>query len=518
MMNLNRMTIAARLGVMLATFAVLGALFVAWALTEISQMRHDSRRAADVLTPQLLRMGEMELTLTRISLQARHAILARNPAELKATLDEIGRLSKRLDTLTNEFEAAISSDRGRKLFAELKARKDMFWQQAGEVVEHVAAGRRDEAFAHLVDHVVPARDAWLATMAAQREWQRELLLGSVNAVHQGISAAEYSLYALLALLAVGAAGGAWLGGRAIRTRAHAVVEVADRIAQGDLTAPVTAGGADEFAPVFSALRDMQGRLASVVSLVQVGAQQVAHASAEITSGNADLSARTEHQASSLQETAAAMDELSSTVRSNAETARLATQLAVSATAVAAKGGEVVAKVVTTMEEIAGSSRKIADIIGVIDGIAFQTNILALNAAVEAARAGEQGRGFAVVAGEVRSLASRSAVAAREIAGLIGNSVERVTTGTRLVGEAGTTMDEIVAQVRRVSDLIAEIGSATAEQTTGIGHVSQAVTQLDGVTQQNAALVQRSAQATSSLREQADRLVESVGTFRVLATS
>ncbi len=514
MIRPNQMTIAARLGALLAGFALVGALFVALALTEISQIRQDSRRVADVLTPQLLRMSEMELTLTRISLQARHAILSRNPAELQATMGEIGKHAKRLDELTKEFEAAISTDRGRAQFAEVNSKKDAFWEQAGKVVEQVNAGRRDEAFAQLVDQVVPARDAWLAAMTAQREYQRELLLGRVNSVHERIASTELTLYALLALLALGAAGGSWLGGRSIRRRAGAAVTVADRIAQGDLTAPVVTDGRDEFAPLFKALRGMQERLVTVVGSVQAGAQQVASASAQITSGNTDLSSRTERQASSLQKTAAAMDDLSSTVMKNADTARQATQLAGAATQVAAKGGEAVSRVVSTMDKIAGSSRKIADIISVIDGIAFQTNILALNAAVEAARAGEQGRGFAVVAGEVRSLASRSAQAAREIKLLIGSSVESVEAGTQLVGDAGTTMNEIVVQVRRVSELIAEISSATVEQSAGIGQVTRAVIHLDGETQQNATLVQRSAEAATSLHDQADRLVQSVGAFRL----
>jgi methyl-accepting chemotaxis protein len=513
-LNPSRLTIAARLGLLLALFSLLGAGLVAWALTEVNQMRKETRHAADVLTPKLLRMAEMELTLTRISLQARHAILSRTPAELQATVGEIGKLSKRLDTLTAEVEATLSTEQGRVLFAEVKSKKDHFWQQAGKVVEHVGAGRRDEAFAHLVDHVVPSRDVWLKTMAAQGEYQRELLVGSMNSVFGRISAAEYTLEALLALLIIGAATVSTYCGRMLRRRASAAVQVADRIAQGDLATAVHAGGHDEFAPLFKALQGMQQRLSSLVGSVQVGAREVAGASAEITSGNADLSERTESQASSLQKTAAAMEQISATVQNNADTARQAAALVGTASAVAAKGGHVVAQVVSTMDDIAGSSRKIADIIGVIDGIAIQTNILALNAAVEAARAGEQGRGFAVVASEVRSLASRSAEAAREIKGLIGSSVDKVETGTRLVGEAGTTMNEIVQQVRRVSDLITEISSATVEQSAGIGQVSKAVTQLDGDTQQNAALVQRSAEAATSLREQANRLVQFVGAFEL----
>ena len=259
---------------------------------------------------------------------------------------------------------------------------------------------------------------------------------------------------------------------------------------------------------------MRASLRSLVTRVHGTAVEITHASGEIAQGNADLSARTESQASALEETAASMEQLSATVRQNADNARAANQLALNASNVAAQGGEVVSQVVDTMKGINDSSRQIADIIGVIDGIAFQTNILALNAAVEAARAGEQGRGFAVVASEVRSLAQRSADAAREIKTLIGASVEKVANGTQLVSEAGRSMEGIVAQVQRVSDLIGEISSGTSEQTTGISQVGEAVTQLDQVTQQKAALVEQSAAAADSLRHQAAKLAEVVSVFRL----
>jgi len=296
------------------------------------------------------------------------------------------------------------------------------------------------------------------------------------------------------------------------------VDLAETVAAGDLTRNIEASGKDELATLLRALGAMNESLVKIVAQVRQSSDSIATGSAEIATGNADLSQRTEEQASSLEETAASMEEMNATVKQNADTAQMATQLATSASSVAAKGGEVVAQVITTMEDITASSRKINDIIGVIDGIAFQTNILALNAAVEAARAGEQGRGFAVVAGEVRTLAQRSAQAAKEIKALIGQSVEKVDAGSRLVGEAGTTMTEIVAQVRRVADLIGEISAATREQTTGIGQVSEAVMQLDKVTQQNAALVEESAAAAESLKQQAARMTEVVGVFKLDASA
>ncbi|HWP18172.1 MAG TPA: methyl-accepting chemotaxis protein [Burkholderiaceae bacterium] len=290
--------------------------------------------------------------------------------------------------------------------------------------------------------------------------------------------------------------------------------VAQAIAEGDLTGRIEVQGKDEAAALLRALQGMQASLRQIVSQVQASTESITTASTEIASGNQDLSSRTEQAASNLQQTASSMEQLTGTVKQSADAARQANQLASSASEVASRGGEVVTQVVMTMDEINAASKKIADIIGVIDGIAFQTNILALNAAVEAARAGEQGRGFAVVAGEVRNLAQRSAEAAREIKTLIGASVEKVESGAKLVQDAGTTMSEIVASVQRVTDIIGEISAAASEQNDGIGQVNAAVVQLDQMTQQNAALVEQSTAAAESLKEQALRLAQLVRSFHV----
>ncbi|TGU70158.1 HAMP domain-containing protein [Geomonas terrae] len=305
---------------------------------------------------------------------------------------------------------------------------------------------------------------------------------------------------------------AWFVARRIKEALDQAIGASKRIASGDLTAQIVVNSKDETGELLASLKDMNEGLAHIVGDVRNGAESIATATEEIAAGNADLSQRTEEQASALEETASSMEELTSTVKQNADNAQAANQLAINASGVAVKGGEVINRVVRTMESITDSSKKISDIIGVIDGIAFQTNILALNAAVEAARAGEQGRGFAVVAAEVRSLAQRSAAAAKEIKSLIEDSVAKVQDGSRLVEEAGRTTQDIVTSIKRVTDIMAEISAASIEQSSGIEQVNTAITQMDDVTQQNAALVEEAAAAAESLEEQAQQLVSVVARF------
>jgi len=327
-----------------------------------------------------------------------------------------------------------------------------------------------------------------------------------------------SLVSIVLMLVAGAAGigVGVLFSRKITGPVDDAVNVAEAIAGGDLTHPVRTAGRDEIAQLLKALDKMQGNLVGIVSNVRGNSESVATASSQIAQGANDLSARTEEQASALQQAAASMEQLGSTVRQNAENAQSANQLALGASTVARKGGDVVGEVVETMKGINDSSRRIVDIIAVIDGIAFQTNILALNAAVEAARAGEQGRGFAVVAGEVRSLAQRSSDAAKEIKTLISASVERVEHGTHLVDRAGVTMTEIVSSIARVTDIMGEISAASTQQSSGVGQISDAIAQMDQATQQNAALVEESAAAAESLKEQAHQLVDAVSVFKLEA--
>ena len=373
----------------------------------------------------------------------------------------------------------------------------------GDAVGNVYRGASETAFVAITETV-----GRLNTLSQQRAKEAQ------QAAAAAYDAARIWVVAGVGLSAIIAALFGALVTRSVTRPARQAVDAANHIAQGDLSQAIAPGNKDEMGDLLQALQRMQTSLVQTVNSVRNNAEGVATASAQIASGNSDLSGRTEEQASALEQTAASMEQLGSTVRQNADNARQANQLALNASAVAVQGGDVVAQVVGTMKGINDSSRKIADIIGVIDGIAFQTNILALNAAVEAARAGEQGRGFAVVASEVRSLAQRSAEAAKEIKSLISASVERVAQGTHQADLAGETMTEVVGAIRRVTDIMGEISAASSEQSTGVTQVGEAITQMDQATQQNAALVEESAAAADSLQRQAQDLVQAVAVFRL----
>jgi len=376
------------------------------------------------------------------------------------------------------------------------------------------AGQAEEANRMHDEQFLPAAKAYIAAMKAFLDCQHDGIDAAAKEVDAAAAQARWQVLTLGGVALLFGALFAWALTRSITRPIADAVDVADAVAQGDLSRQVVVDGDDEMARLTRSLGTMTSSLRTLVSQVRSATDSIGTASSEIATGNQDLSTRTEEAASSLQQTASSMEQLTGTVRQSAQAASQANQLASSAAEVAARGGAVVSQVVSTMEEINASSRKISDIIGVIDGIAFQTNILALNAAVEAARAGEQGRGFAVVATEVRSLAQRSAGAAKEIKALIGASVDRVENGSRLVCAAGTTMSEIVGSVQRVSAIIAEITAGASEQSDGIGQVNVAVGHLDQMTQQNAALVEESAAAAQSLRDQAAQLSQVVASFRL----
>ena len=422
--------------------------------------------------------------------------------------------SARSEVVRKRLDELADNERTKLLFADIDAAGAKFRDVRNDLVKRKTAGEKVSG-ADIQKLLRPAADAYGQAVDQLALYQKQ----RVDEAREAASKSERAGITMLAggtlLGALLSIGCAWALARSIIGPLAQASRLASRVAAGDLSAALVVDlRRDEVQTLVADLSTMQGRLAHLVSSVQTVSDSIGHSSAEIATGNMDLSSRTEQTASNLQQTASSMEELTATVRQSATAARHAGELANSACAVASKGGDVVSKVVATMDDIAASSTKIADIIGVIDGIAFQTNILALNAAVEAARAGEQGRGFAVVASEVRSLAQRSAAAAKEIKGLIGASVEKVASGSRMVHEAGTTMTDIVSSVRRVSDMIGEISTAANEQSDGIGQVNQAVSQLDQMTQQNAALVEESAAATEGLKQQTVKLASVIGTFKL----
>jgi methyl-accepting chemotaxis protein len=428
--------------------------------------------------------------------------------------DDAAASVKKAAELLKQIEPLISEGQERQLFQKILEQRKAYSASRDGAVKAKADGNADEAARILDQSFTPAAKAYQDLLQELVTMQRH----SIDATARAIDANATESTVLIAILSGCAvlfgAVCSWLLTSGITRPIRAAVELAETVANGDLTRTIEATAQDETGALLRALRHMNDSLVAIVTDVRGGTDLIATASAEISSGNLDLSARTEQQASALEETAASMEELTTTVRQNADNARQANQLSITASGVASQGGVVVGQVITTMGSINESARKIVDIIGVIDGIAFQTNILALNAAVEAARAGEQGRGFAVVASEVRTLAQRSAAAAKEIKELIGNSVAKVDAGTKLVDQAGATMEEVVTSIRRVTDIMAEIASASQEQTGGIEQVNQAIGQMDQVTQQNAALVEESAAAAASMQEQAAKLAQVVGVFRL----
>ncbi|KQO26959.1 hypothetical protein ASF11_04685 [Acidovorax sp. Leaf76] len=422
--------------------------------------------------------------------------------------------SKSSGELQKAVEALMFLDSEKKLFAEIGTLRTIYLKNRDDIFALKKEGKVDEANAMLVKQFMPEAANYAAKMDELLNNQREQVDALGRAVEENRQTSRQLLIALGVLSVAVAALFSWVLSRSVTVPLGQASDLARRVAAGDLTATVPQHGKDEVGALMESLALMQANLASVVNNVRHGAESVSNASSEIAQGNTDLSSRTEHQASALQQTAASMEQLNSAVRNNADNARQANQLAMTASSVAAQGGAVVGDVVETMKGINDASRKISDIIAVIDGIAFQTNILALNAAVEAARAGEQGRGFAVVASEVRSLAGRSAEAAKEIKNLIHASVERVEHGTALVDKAGETMSEVVSSIRRVTDIMGEISAASGEQSAGVAQVGEAVTSMDQATQQNAALVEEMAAAASSLRNQAHDLVQVVAVFKL----
>ncbi|MBA0205638.1 methyl-accepting chemotaxis protein [Pectobacterium aroidearum] len=424
------------------------------------------------------------------------------------------RASKESGKRQEQFASLISTPEEKALFDKVGEYRQSYIKKRDAIIAEKGAGNFDRARSLFDNEFVPASNGYLASVEALRDHQRASIDQMGQDINTGASRGDLILAVTGALSAIIGVLIAWVLTRSIVQPLARAVRATQAVAAGDLTHNVQPEGRDEAAQLLHALQDMTMRLRTIVGEVRQGSESIAGASSQLAAGNIDLSSRTEEQASALQETAASIEQLSSTVRQNADNARQANQLAQSTTQQAQSGGQLVTEVVETMGAIDSSSKKIVDIIGVIDSIAFQTNILALNAAVEAARAGEQGRGFAVVASEVRSLAQRSASAAKEIKELIDRSVQTVEAGNRLVVQAGASIQDIVNGVRKVSDLVGEISSASNEQTMGIEQVNVAVNQMEVTTQQNASLVNEASAATQSLQQQAAQLAETVSQFRL----
>ncbi|MCA1325165.1 methyl-accepting chemotaxis protein [Herbaspirillum sp. alder98] len=514
-LNLKNTRIGVRLGM---GFAIMVILLVGVGVLGLTRMAELDRRMQEVTTgayPKTVLANDVILQENVILRAVRNLLLMSDPTQLEQQQAIIAKAITKIGADMQGLDKTINSAGGRSIFNEIQQARTAYIASSDKLAQLIKDGRRDEAIAAMY---APAeqglRTSYLDKVAALVKFQDQLMQDSAAAVRAQYESARNLTLGLMLLAIAFAVAVAWVLTRSITQPLNHAVRLARTVAEGDLTSRIEVSGRDETAELLTALQSMNGNLQKIVLQVRESTDTITTASGEIATGNLDLSSRTEEQASSLEETASAMEQLTSTVKQNADNARQANQLAASASDVAAQGGNVVGEVVQTMGSINESSRKIVDIISVIDGIAFQTNILALNAAVEAARAGEQGRGFAVVASEVRSLAQRSAAAAKEIKGLIDDSVEKVGNGSRLVEQAGITMNEVVDSVRRVTDVVGEISSASQEQSDGIEQVNHAVSQMDQTTQQNAALVEQAAAAAQSLQDQANRLTAVVSVFKL----
>jgi methyl-accepting chemotaxis protein len=523
-MTTSRLTIGKRLALGFGSIVVLMAVLAGLAIQRVGQIDHILTQINDVNSVKQRYAINFRGSVHDRAIEVRDVALA---GSLEAANRHIAIIRKRdadyqasagpLDTLFAQRNDILPEEK--QALAAIKEIEQRTQPLITKLIELRLAGDTAGAAALLDQQAAPAFVDWLASVNRLIDLEEKLNNDAATQARQ-LSGSFFAWMTVLLLIAAAAAGAAaWIISRGLLRQLGGqpdyAVGIASAIAAGDLSVPIETR-ADDQASLLFAMKGMRDSLVNIVSQVRAGTLTIANASTEIAAGNADLSERSERQAGTLEETASSMEELTSTVRQNADNARQANVLAESASAVAQRGGAVVAQVVQTMASINASSKQIAEIIGVIDGIAFQTNLLALNAAVEAARAGEQGRGFAVVAGEVRSLAQRSAAAAQEIKALIGDSVAKVDNGARLVDDAGSTMEEIVTSVKRVTDIMAEISLASQEQSAGIEQVNGAIGQMDQATQQNAALVEQAGSAAAALSEQAEHLAQLVSIFKLEA--
>ncbi|MBB3194097.1 methyl-accepting chemotaxis protein [Roseateles terrae] len=512
MFNLNAWRLRTRVLAGFALVIVLMAVASTVGVVRVSMLHQRIERLVEV-DMRTLELSRQWAGMTEGNIQRRIVqMVMEDETFVKAFTARSKELSAKIDAVQKELDESIKEPEGARLIDKIGEARKAYQEARDVLVKEKAAGNDIKAAA--ATKLIPAMNAYLESIDVFAEHTRKLLQAAREEAQAEAQSTRTLVITLMVIASVLGVMIALVITRSVTEPLQEAQTLSQAIADGDLRQTRDVQGSDEMAQLNRSLLEMQQRLAATIAGVRTAADEVRHASTEIATGNADLSNRTEQAASSLEETGAAMAQLSEGVKLNAEAAREADSLAKTASDVAGRGGAMVQQVISTMNDIQQSSNKIADIIGVIDGIAFQTNILALNAAVEAARAGEQGRGFAVVAGEVRSLAQRSAEAAKEIKTLISASVERVDGGSRLVGETGDTMRDVVSSVQRVTRIIGEISSSSASQALTLGEIGQAVTQLDQMTQQNAALVEQSAAAAESLRDQSAQLVQAVASFKL----
>jgi methyl-accepting chemotaxis protein len=523
-MNFSNMKVSTRLAAGFGLLLVSLFVVVALGLAKMAAIQGHLDEIVNVNDVEVRTILNMRVTVTDRMIALRNLVLLSEPADMKPEMQRVNDNEKRYaeneQKLSQMFASPSTTPEEKALLARIREQAVAAVPLIAKSAELGMANKNDEATKLLMGDMRAVQRKWMDALTELVTLEEKLNEEVAQEAAKSYASAKMLILTISAIALLAGIGAALLIMRSLLKQLGGepgyAVEVAGRIAGGDLATAVVVQPNDRSSLMF-AMNAMRDTLSGIVGQVRMGTDTIATASSEIASGNLDLSSRTEQQASSLEETASSMEELTSTVKQNADNARQANGLAVTASEVAKKGGAVVAEVVDTMGSINESSRKIVDIIAVIDGIAFQTNILALNAAVEAARAGEQGRGFAVVAAEVRNLAQRSAAAAKEIKTLIGDSVEKVEVGAKLVDQAGATMTEIVDSVKRVTDIMGEITAASQEQTAGIEQINQAITQMDEVTQQNAALVEEAAAAAESLQDQAANLSQVVSIFRTSGT-
>jgi methyl-accepting chemotaxis protein len=513
-MHIKNLKIGQRLALSFGSVVAILMMLAGIAYSRIGVLDSAMETLSEDRYPKTVLVHTIKDQLNETARSMRNILLMTEEQSIRAELGIIAGNSEVITKSFNELDAKIKTAAGRERLTALQEARSRFLPHKENFVKLIESGLRTEASALLFSELRPAQLFYFSELDKLVNYQSSLMHKAGDDANQTADDARLMLEILTAVAVLLSILLAFFATRSITRPLMEAVGLARKVADGDLTGQIVVHSKDETGQLLQALKEMNDSLVKIVTQVRTGTDTIATASSEIATGNLDLSSRTEQQASSLEETASSMEQLTSTVKQNADNARQSNQLAVAASEVAVKGGHVVSQVVETMGSINESANKIVDIIGVIDGIAFQTNILALNAAVEAARAGEQGRGFAVVATEVRNLAQRSASAAKEIKALIGDSVDKVNIGSRLVNDAGSTMQEVVESVRRVTDIMAEITAASQEQTDGIEQINQAVMQMDQVTQQNAALVEQAAAAAESLQDQASNLSQVVSVFRL----